>query len=893
MKDKLKTLMPHAIAVLVFVLISVVYFSPVLDGKRLVQSDYKHYKGMSKEIMDHRTMFDEDPLWTNSMFGGMPAYQIAVKYPGDVLRAIDNAFRLWIPRPVNFVFLYMIGFYILMMALRVNPWLAIGGAIAFAFSSYFFVILEAGHNTKAVAIGYMAPTLAGIIWAYRGKLLLGASLTGLFMALQIHANHVQITYYFGFLVLFVAVALLIDAIKEKKLAYWLKTSALLVVMVVLAVMCNFANLYNTWEYGKFTTRGATDLTILPDGSSNENIATKGLDRDYVTQWSYGIGESLTFLIPNAKGGSTGLIGEDNSHLRQAGAQFRKNVAQSNQYWGDQIYTAGPVYFGALVFYLFILGLVLLPGNLRWALLATAVLTTMLSWGSNYMGLTDFFLDVVPGYDKFRAVTIILSITALTVPILAFMFANQAIKEQGWLESKRKPFLITTGALLGVLLILWITPESFMSFISAQELNMFGAQAAEGGSQASAVNAFLNDLEQVRISIFKSDAMRSLGFVLAGAVLLYLLMRGIVSKYAVIGVLVGLVLLDGWMVNKRYINNEKERGRYLQWEDKLAYEMPYAPTRADIEIAGMEIRKNPDIEASVAKSEDMLREMKKGLGVKKMALSESEQGIAALSAVNSQSNYRVLNLGNPFNDGRTPYFHKSIGGYHGAKLKRYQELIEFHLSPEIQAFGGVLQGQPNQFQIMMAFEDMKVLNMLNTRYVIYNPEAAPLTNPSAYGNAWFVSDVNIVANADEEITKLGEIEPLETALVDAKFSDYFAGTTIFETDTLAEVSLESYKPNELVYKVKSDFENFVVFSEIYYDAGWQAYLNGTTVDHVRANYVLRGMKVPAGENEVIFRFEPEAFGWSSNVATFSSLFMLLLVGFGFWREAKPKSTQNDL
>lgn len=893
MKDQLKTWMPHLIALAVFLIISIVYFSPVLDGKRLKQGDIKNYKGMSKEIMDHRDMFDDEPLWTNSMFGGMPAYQIAVKYPGDVLRAIDHAFRLWLPRPVSFVIVYLIGFYILMMALRVNPWLAIAGSIAFAFSSYFFIILEAGHNTKAMAIGYMAPTLAGIIWAYRGKLLLGASITGLFMALQIHANHVQITYYFGFLVLLVAVALLVDAIKEKKLTYWVQTSALLVVMVVLAALCNFANLYNTWEYGKYTTRGASDLTILADGSSNQEIATKGLDRDYVTQWSYGIGETLTFLIPNAKGGSTGLIGEGNSHLRHAGAQFRKNVAQSNQYWGDQPFTSGPVYFGALVFYLFILGLVLLPGNLRWALLATTILTTMLSWGSNYMGLTDFFLDFVPGYDKFRAVTIVLSVTALAIPVLAFMFANQAIKEQGWLESKRKPFLITSGALIGVLLILWITPESFVAFLSAQELSSFGAQASEGGSQAAAVNAFLNDLEQVRISIFKADAMRSLGFVLAGAVLLYLLMRGIVSKYAVIGVLTGLVLLDGWMVNKRYLNNEKERGRYVQWEDKIEYELPYAPSRADIEIAGSEIRRNPEIESSIAKSEDLLREMKKNLGVKKMALSDAEQGIAALSAINFESNYRVLNLGNPFNDGRTPYFHKSIGGYHGAKLKRYQELIEFHLSPEIQAFSGVLQSQPNQFQIMMAFEDMKVMNMLNMRYVIYNPEAAPLTNPAAYGNAWFVSEVEVVANADEEITKLGEIEPLETALVDAKFAEYLSGSSTFEIDSLAEVKLESYKPNELVYKIKSSSENFVVFSEIYYDAGWQAYLNGTAVDHVRANYVLRGMKVPAGENEVVYRFEPAAFGWSSNVATFSSLLMILLVAFGFWREAKPKAAQNDL
>jgi hypothetical protein len=892
MKEKLKSSMPHLVALLIFLLISLIYFSPVIDGKRLKQGDIKNFKGMSKEIYDYRAMTDEEPLWTNSMFGGMPAYQIAVQYPGDVLRAVDKAFQLWTPRPMNFVILYMIGFYILMLSLRVNPWLAIVGAIAFAFSSYFFIILEAGHNTKAHAIGYLAPALAGIIWAYRGKLLLGTSLAGLFLALQIHANHVQITYYFGFMVVFVALAMLADALKEKQLASWIKASSMLLGVAFLALLCNFASLYNTWEYGKSTTRGATDLTILPDGKSNEGMATKGLDRDYVTQWSYGIDESLTLFIPNAKGGSTELIGEQNKHLKVAGPQFRKNVAQSNHYWGDQPFTSGPVYVGALVFYLFILGLVLLPGNLRWAMLATSVLTLMLSWGSNYMGLTDFFLDYIPGYNKFRAVTIILSITALAIPLLAFYFASKAVDDVEWLKSRKKQFFIASGAVLGLMLLLWVTPTSFLGFVSSQEAQMFGDQAANGGAeQASAVNAFLNDLESVRVSIFKADALRSLAFMLAGAALFFFFMRNAISKYVFIGVLGLLVLLDGWMVNKRYLNNDKERGRYVQWEDPQDSELPYTPSKADMEIAAMEIRRNPDIEAAVGETQGLMRELKKDKGVKKLALSDKEEAIAMLTAVNFHTDYRVLNLANPFNDGRTPYFHKSIGGYHGAKLKRYQELIEFHLTPEIAQFTNTLQGQATQNDVFSAFEKMQVMNMMNAKYLVYNPEAPPLTNPSAFGNAWFVSDVILAENADEEILKLGEIDLRNTAVVDKKFTSYFNGTTSFLADSVAQVKLESYMPNELVYSVKNNFENCLVFSEIYFEAGWQAYVNDQPVDHVRANYVLRAIKLPAGESKVVFKFQPEAIGWTSNLATASSLLMLLLLGFATFKEFKSKPTED--
>lgn len=903
MKENLKPWLPHISALLVFLLVSVVYFSPVIEGKRLKQGDIKNFQGMAKEIRDHRQVFEEEPLWTNSMFGGMPAYQIAVQYPGAVLKQVDKLFQLWTPRPVAFVVLYMIGFYILMLSLRINPWLAIAGAIAFGFSSYYFIIIEAGHNTKAHAIGYMAPTLAGMIWAYRGKLLLGGALTALFMALQVQANHVQITYYFGIFAIFYALALAVDAVRNQRLADWVKASGVLLGAVLLGVLCNFASLYNTWEYGKYTTRGQTELTILPSGESNEGIATSGLDREYVTNWSYGISETLSLLIPNANGGASGMIGSDNNHVNKASPQFRQNIAQSNQYWGNQPFTSGPVYVGAVVLYLFLLGLFLLKGPVRWGILAAVVLTIMLSWGKNFMPLTDFFLDYVPGYDKFRAVTIILAITELAIPLLAILCADRLIREPEILQREKKKFLIASGALVGLILLLLLTPTSFIDFISNQENQMFGQQMQQGGQQAAAVSAFLDELEQVRISIFRADALRSLGFVAAGVALLFLLMRGTLTRQMVIGGLFVLFVVDMWSVNKRYLNNEKDRGRYLSWEDPSENLFPHIPSKADLGVAQMEISNPTGLLcmageayterrpfAEVEKQfQDFVRDTKSNSGIKRRALSKEEEGIARMSALNFKSNYRVLNLNNPFNDGRTPYFHKSVGGYHGAKLKRIQELIDFHLGGEVNRLTQLFGEQPGQAEVFNALARSNMLNMLNTRYIIYHPEADPLPNGAALGSAWLVDEVILVEDADAEILEVGEIYPGTEAVADKRFADYFAGETSFEYDPEASVRLMSYKPNELTYDFNANEPQFVVFSEIYYDAGWQAYLNDEPVDHVRVNYLLRGMKVPAGEHTIVFRFEPAAFSQTASVATVASVLMLLLLAFAGFREFKKRQS----
>lgn len=899
MKPLLKTWLPHLGALLIFLLVGLIYFSPLLDGKRLKQGDIRNFQGMSKEIIDHRDLFEEEPLWTNSMFGGMPAYQIAVKYPGAVLKQVDKAFQLWTPRPLNYVMLYMIGFYILMLSLRVNPWVAAAGAVAFAFSSYFFIILEAGHNTKAHAIGYMAPTLAGIILAYRGKLLLGGAVTALFVALQVQANHVQITYYFGILAVFYGIAELIKAIKQKSAMDWLKPSVVLLFAAFLGVMSNFASLYNTWEYGKYTTRGKSELTILPDGRSNEEIATAGLDRDYVTQWSYGISETLSLIIPNANGGASGVIGEGSSHLKKADPQFRSNIAGSNQYWGNQPFTSGPVYVGALIFYLFILGLVLLKGYLRWAILATVLLTVMLAWGKNFMGLTDFFLDFVPGYNKFRAVTIILAVTELAIPLLAVLFADKVFRNPELLQENKKKFFVASGAVAGFVLLLLAAPEALITFLSEAELDAFSGQMDQGGQNASMIAQFMDQLEAVRISVFRADAMRSLAFIAAGAGLLFLLMRRTISVPVATIVLFALVLLDMWPVNKRYLNNEKERGKYVQWEDPADNLFPYAPSTADLAIleneagnrtgllrvAGDSYENRRSFEDMTAVHEQMLMSRKESAGVKKRALSKEEQGIASLSALNFQSNFRVLNMGNPFNDGQTPYFHKSVGGYHGAKLQRIQDMIDFHLRDEIAGITNTFQNEPTQAKIDFALMQSDVLNMLNTRYIIYNPSAPPIVNRSAFGAAWVVNEVSLAEGADEEITVTGEIDPAVEAVADQRFAAYFNNELTFEEDSLASVRILSYKPNELVYDFSATRDQFVVFSEIHYDAGWQAYLNDEPVDHVRVNYLLRGMKVPAGNHSIVFRFEPDSFYRTANVATGASVLTLLLFAFALFREFK--------
>lgn len=791
-----KKVLPFLIVILLFVGLTLAYFSPLLEGKKMKQSDVSNWKGMSKEIIDFRAKTGEEPLWTNSMFGGMPAYQISVIYKGNLMRFIDRGFRLFLPDPAGLVFLYLIGFFILLMVLKVDFWLAVAGSVAFAFSSYFFIILEAGHVSKAHAIGYMAPVMAGLILTYRGKYILGTALTALFLALQLYTNHMQITYYLLILVVLFIITEFVVSITEKRIPGFIKSSAILFIALILSVGTSFSNLWATYEYGKDTIRGKTELT------TEKSNRTSGLDKDYATDWSYGVGESMTFLIPNARGGaSVGKLGEnsaaykalvENGASEQQATEYTRNMPL---YWGTQPGVAGPVYLGAIVLLLFVFSLFLKDNKYKWWLLAATVLSVFLSWGKNFMPLTDFFLHYVPGYNKFRAVSMTLVIAEFAVPLLAILGLNEALKSNND-QVKLTKYLIYSFAIVGgISLVFALAGSSFFSFIAPSD-EQYKSIFPEW---------LITAIRQDRASLLRSDAWRSFIFILMACGLLWALFTNRIKKqYALAGIIL-LVLVDAWTINRRYVNNDS-------FVRKSVDANPFEPTAAD-----QLILKDVD------------------------------------------PNYRVFNQTvSPFNDASTSYFHKSIGGYHGAKLRRYQEIIEHHL----------LKG------------NMNVFNMLNTKYFIIPDRAnnnQPITqiNMEALGNSWFVGEVKMVQNADEEINALDTFSPSETAVVDQRFAEYIRGKNL-SRDTTASILMTSYQPNHLEYMSNSSREQLAVFSEIYYDKGWNAYIDGKLTPHIRANYILRALLVPAGKHKIDFKFEPIVYQVGEKVSLASSILLILFV-----------------
>lgn len=798
-----KNWLPYLSAILIFIVLALAYMNPVLSGKELKQGDITRFKGMSKEIQDFREDTGEEALWTNSMFSGMPAYQISVKYSNNLIKGIDHILRLGLPRPADYVFLTLLGFFILLIALGVNPWLSIVGAIAFAFSSYFFIILEAGHNSKAHAIAYMAPVLAGVFLTYRGKYILGAIITLLFASLEIATNHLQITYYLVIILIAVGIGELIFHIKEKIFPRFLKATGILLAAGLLAVGPNITSILLTYEYSDYTIRGESELT------HNKDNQTSGLDKDYITQWSYGIEETFTFLIPNAKGGGTAMIGSKVDDLTSIDQQWRRAVAQQNAYWGNQPFTSGPVYVGAIIMFLFVLGLFIVKHHLKWVLLAVTILSIMLAWGHNLMGFTDFFLEYVPGYNKFRTVSMTLVIAELTIPLLGLMALYRIYKEPGLLKEKQRQFFTALGLTAGLALIFYLLPTTFFSFLSEQEVTAFNNQKASQPQYANQIAVFTEQLKQVRVDIFRADALRSIFFIVAAAAVIYFYSRKKLKAGAMVLLVGMLILIDMWSVNKRYLNN-------TNFESARKVEKPFNKTRADQQI-----------------------------------LSDKDP------------NFRVLNLTvSPFQDASTSYFHKSIGGYHGAKLRRYQELIDFHISKNNQ----------------------EVLNMLNTKYLIVqgsNGRPTARHNPGALGNAWFVEGYKIVDNADQEIEALNDFNPSKTAIIDKRFGDHVEGFNP-EKDSTASISLTEYKPNYLKYESQSEKKQLAVFSEIYYPLGWDAYIDGEKAEHFRVNYVLRAMVVPEGEHTIEFKFEPDTYYTGQSIALATSILIILLVlgGLGF-------------
>ena len=787
--EKFKKLSPHLMVLVLFVIISFVYFSPVLKGKKLDMQDIKHWKGMSKEVVDFRDTTGEEALWTNSMFSGMPAYQISTKYKGNLIRYVAKALSLGIPRPANMLFLYLLGFYILLLSLKVDYRLSAVGAIAFAFSSYFFIIIQAGHMTKAHAIAYMPMVIAAVLYTYRGKMLLGGVLTALTVALELYANHLQITYYLVLILLLLGLVQFIKDLKANNLVQFAKRSGILILAALLASATSLTRLSTTMEYGKDSTRGKSELT------DNLDNKTSGLDKDYATSWSYGIAESFTLLIPNFYGGaSQGALTADSETYQaiKRAPNARQLIKQLPLYWGEQPFTSGPTYAGSIVIFLFVLGLFFVKSEMRtWLILAT-IMSIMLAWGKNFMSLTDLFLDYFPGYNKFRAVSMILVIAEFTLPLLGFVALNKFLTPDVSIDAKKKPLQLAFYIVGGLTLLFALIPSLFFDFVGGQDANL-----EKNGWPVDA-------LQSDRAKLLSADAWRSFIFISLTFGTLWMFLKNKLKSQYVILIVGVLVLTDMWTVNKRYLNDDN-------FVRESKFETPYQPTQANLQIL---------------KDKD--------------------------------PNFRVFNQSiSTFNDAGTSYFHKSIGGYHGAKLKRYQELIENHIS----------QGNP------------AVINMLNTKYVI-NKKGQAQQNPAAMGNAWFVSNINIVANADVEIAALKELDVKNTAVVDERFKDQLTADLSNEN---ASISLMDYKPNYLKYKSNSTKDGIVIFSEIYYNKGWNAYIDGVLKPHFRANYVLRGLQIPKGNHIIEFKFEPSTYKTGERVSLASSIILLLLLAFVSFKE----------
>jgi hypothetical protein len=843
-----KKYIPHFVAVIVFAIITLIQFSPLLSGKALEQGDIIRYKGMSQEVKEYRETNHNEALWTNSMFGGMPAYQVSTIYSGNLLKAVDDAFHLYLPHPSGYIFLCFIGFFILLLCLEIDPWLAIVGALFYGFSTYFFIILQAGHNSKANAIGYLAPLLGGIILLMRGKHWLGFAVSALFMALELNANHVQITYYGFMLFILVFITYFILALKQKTIKTYFIAVALFVGASIIGVLPNAGNLLTTYEYSKFTTRGKTELTINSSLKSNQSNTTSGLDKDYATQWSYGIGETFTFLIPEFKGGSSekSIVETNKDALKQVDPQMREQISRSGSYFGDQPFTSGPVYIGSIVLLFAFLGMFIIDHPLKWPLFIGTLFSVMLSWGKHFMGLTNIFMDLVPGYNKFRAVSMILIVAELTIPLLAVLALDKFIKAANSNQSFKLPFLksefdlkkvliISVSVIGGFCLISWLAPTVTNSFSPAGEETMMVNQFKQSGASdeqiAQFLPEFLSNLQKAREVIFKADAIRSFVFIALAFIFLFLYLNKKLTKELLLVCLSIFLLADLWPVGRRYLD---------KYQPKAQYDAAPQKSSAD---------------------EQILQD--------------------------KSLDYRVLNLStNTFNDASTSYYHKSIGGYHGAKLKKYQEIIDFHLDKEIDNFyNGLNTAVQNDSLMQIHTAKLGVLNMLNTKYVIVpaKDQVFAITNPQANGNAWFVKNIKTVANADSEIVALYHINTKYDAIV----QDKNKGTIASSYNNDGKITLQSYKPNELIYETENKEKGFAVFSEIYYPKGWNAYVDGNLTPYTCVNYILRGMELPAGKHKVEFKFEPSIYNTGNSIAMIGSLILFITIGVSVYFSMKKK------
>lgn len=822
-------------AVVLFALISFAYFVPAsLDGRILFQHDASAGRGMGHEQQTYFERTGERTRWTNSVFGGMPTYQTAPSYKStDALSKVMDAYHLWLPENVWYVFAYLLGFYILLRAFDFRQELAVLGSIIWAFSSYFFIIIAAGHIWKVMALAYLPPMIAGLVLAYRGKYLWGFILTALFTAFEVKANHVQMTYYYLFVVLFMVIAYLVQAIKNKQLLHFGKATAVCAAAACLGICMNLSNLYHTWEYSKESMRGKSELVK----ANTANQTNSGLERDYITQWSYGIGETWTLLIPNAKGGASVPLSQNETAMKKADPNFIQIYQQIGQYWGEQPGTSGPVYVGAFVLMLFILALFIVKGPMKWALLAATVLSVLLSWGKNFMPLTNFFIDYMPMYAKFRTVASILVIAEFTIPLLAMLGLKKILDTPSILNKQIKYVYISFGLTAGFCLLFALMPSVFFSnFVSAQELEAMKSIPAEYQGQLIA------NLREMRQAIFTDDCWRSFFIIVIGTFLLLLYRANKLKKSVFVGLVIVLCLVDMWQVNKRYLNDD-------MFVEKSVRDNPIEMTPTDQQI----------------------------LQTKEL-------------------DYRVLNLAtSTFNENETSYFHKSIGGYHPAKLRRYQEMIETYIAPEMEKLMKSIVEAQGDMTKLNGDSISPVLNMLNTKFFIMplqGGQTVPLKNPYAFGNAWFVDKVTYVNNANEELEMVGKLNLRAEAVADKKFRDVLGSSC--EQDHHAQVTMKTYEPNQLTYEVESAKGGVLVFSENYYPE-WTATVDWKEVPVGRVNYILRAIQVTPGKHQVVLSFFPKSVDRTETVAyiAFALLVICILLGIGLEiRHRKTGATTQD-
>lgn len=820
--NTLKKCLPDMIVVALFAVISFAYFFvPVSQGKILFQHDSAASVGMSKELVDYRARTGETTRWTNTLFGGMPTYQMSPAYDSsDTLGQVMNAYHLWLPDNVWFLFAYLLGFYILLRAFDFKQSLAALGSVLWAFSSYFLIIIAAGHLWKVMALAYLPPMIAGVVLTYRGKYLWGFVLTALFTAFEVKANHVQMTYYYLFIVLFMVIAFFVKALREKQLQSFLKSSAIVIVAAGIGVAINISNLYHTWQYQKESMRGKSELVK----GNNANQTSSGLERDYITQWSYGIDETMTLLVPNAKGGASAPLVQNESAMSKADPQVQSMLPQIYeafpQYFGSQPGTSGPVYVGAFVLFLFVLGMFIVKGPMKWALMGATILSILLAWGKNFMGFTDFFLDYVPMYAKFRTVASILVIAEFTIPLLAALALKQIVDEPEELKKQMKFVYISLGLTAGVAFLMAVAPGIMSPFVSEQETQMI---ASIQGMDANTQHLIISNIESMRQAMVSADAWRSVVIILIGfALLMAFRFRKLPGKYMIVALAV-LCLIDLWQVDKRYLND----GMFVPRSER---ENPHQPTAADAKILQ-----------------------------------------------DRSLNYRVLNFAvSTFNDNETSYFHKSVGGYHPAKLRRYQEMIDAYIAPQMQAAMGEISTKGGDMQKVDGRKVFPVLNMLNTKYFILPLQGGTtvaLQNPYAQGNAWFVNKIVYVGDANAEYAQVAKINLQTEAVADKKFESVL-GQAI-TNDSTATVRLTSYQPNNLRYTVDSKNGGIVVFSEIYYP-GWTATVDGTPTPIARVNYILRALTVKPGKHTVVFDFHPSSIRTTEIIAYISLVLLLLAI-----------------